>query len=247
MCGEIMSNKPNLPKYAGPVDWAGPDCKEGAASGLVHCIRLPQEAGGSRRVPVLVMLHGWGGDEGSMWVFKQVIPRGVASVSPRAPLDLAGDGYAWFPHRGDPLHLSNPESLVAAVEKVEKFLSQLPQLYPVDAARLILIAFSQGTVVANSLVLSRPKLVKGVALLSGTSFELPELIPSVTSLAGLPVFIAHGTQDKVVPLRASQKTRAKYQTLNADVTYNEYDVGHKMHTQGIKDLRVWVEKVLRND
>ena len=107
-----MTDKPDLPKNVGSVDWAGPECHEAEAAGLVHCVRLPQEASTAHPVPVLVMLHGWGGDEASMWLFKQVIPPGVAAITPRAPLHLDDGGYAWF-YRDNPLHLTDPESLIA--------------------------------------------------------------------------------------------------------------------------------------
>ena len=238
-----MANKPNLPQNAGPVDWAGPECYEAATSGLVHCVRLPQEAGESHPVPVMVMLHGWGGDESSMWLFKQIVPPGVAVVTPRAPLDLDNGGYAWF-YRNDPLHLTDPNSLLDAIVKLENFLIGLPQFYPVDPSRLLLIGFSQGAAVSNSLVMARPELVIGVALLSGMGFQLPELIPQAMSLVGLPVFIAHGVRDEVVPLSAAQQACQTYTQLGADVTYGEYNVGHKMHVGGIQDLRGWVARVL---
>jgi phospholipase/carboxylesterase len=238
-----MTDKPNLPPHAGPVDWAGPECHEVVTGGFVHCGRIPPQAGTNHPVPVVVMLHGWGGNEAVMWVFRQAIPPGIAIITPRAPLEVERGGYAWF-YRDDPLHLTDPESLVVAVEKVEDFLTRLPHLYPVDPARVVLIGFSQGAAVSNSLVMARPELVAGVALLSGMGFQLPELIPQAMSLAGLPVFIAHGTRDEIIPLSAAQKTCQTYRQLGANVTYGEYKAGHKMHTQAIRDLRRWVERVL---
>jgi phospholipase/carboxylesterase len=156
---------------------------------------------------------------------------------------LGNDGYAWF-YRNDPLHLSDPESLIEAITKLETFLTNLPHLYPVDPARLLLIGFSQGAAISNSLVMARPELVMGVALLSGMGFELPELIPQAMSLGGLPVFIAHGARDEIIPLSAAQQACQTYTQLGAKITYAEYNVGHKMHTQGIKDLRGWVAEVI---
>ena len=92
--------------------------------------------------------------------------------------------------------------------------------------------------------MARPELVTGVALLSGMGFQLPELIPQVMSLTRLPVFIAHGTRDEVVPLSAAQQARETYKQLGADVTYGKYNVGHKMHVQAIRDMRGWVREVL---
>jgi len=70
------------------------------------------------------------------------------------------------------------------------------------------------------------------------------LIPQVMSLAGLPVFIAHGTRDEVIPLSAAQQACETYKQLGANVTHGEYNVGHKMHVQAIRDLRGWVGEVL---
>ena len=63
----------------------------------------------------------------------------------------------------------------------------------------------------------------------------------------LPVFIAHGIRDETVPLSAGRKAHDLYQELGASVTYGEYDVGHKMHTDGIKDLKGWVKQLLETD
>jgi phospholipase/carboxylesterase len=63
------------------------------------------------------------------------------------------------------------------------------------------------------------------------------------SLAELPVFIAHGTRDEVIPLSAAQKACQTYKQLGADVTYGEYNVAHKMHVQAIRDLRQWIKQI----
>ena len=66
-------------------------------------------------------------------------------------------------------------------------------------------------------------------------------------LAGLPVFIAHGTRDETVPLSAAQRTRDIYRRLGAVVIYGEYSVGHKANPQEMTDLKKWVSRVLRLD
>ncbi len=221
--------------------WVGPDSPAYAAAGLIHTVYLPPLAASAP--PAVIMLHGWSGDEQTMGVFKQSLPPQAAIIAPRAPLVLTSGGYGWF-YRDDPIHLSDPDSLLAAVAKMERFLTALPQIYPIDPARLLLIGFSQGAAVSNSLVMARPELVKGVALLSGMGFELPELILPALSLAGLEVFIAHGVRDEIVPLSAAQQARQTYERLGARVTYGEYNVGHKMHVRGMKDLQTWARQVL---
>jgi phospholipase/carboxylesterase len=236
--------QPILPKNAGPVTWAGPTEKSCIESGLIHCIRLPQEASRDRPAPALVMLHGWRGDESSMWIFKQVIPAGVAAVTPRAPLELKAKEYAWFRHDGA-RPAADPASLQEGLGYLVHFLQRLPELYPIHAERLLLIGFSQGAAIGNGLALTRPELIIGTASLAGLIPELPKQdIQTGGRLAGLPVFIAHGIEDPIVPLAEAQKTRDLYTRLGADVTYGEYHTKHKMTVEAIKKLKAWVAEVL---
>ncbi|HEX9925481.1 MAG TPA: dienelactone hydrolase family protein [Anaerolineae bacterium] len=224
--------EPNVPKNAGPVHWVGPAEPGYDATGLIHCILLPQEAGANQQIPAVVMVHGWGGDESVMWIFKQVVPKGVAIITPRAPIALDEGGTIWFQRDG--------QGLQKAMTRLEHFLAGLPDVYPIEPERLLLIGFSQGAAVINSLVMTRPLTVSGVASLSG---QLPKEIDEqsqIDSLAGLPVFIAHGAEDDTIPLSEAQRIRDAYTRLEAEVTYEEYRVGHKMNSQGMNDLKAWM-------
>ncbi len=235
--------EPRLPMNAGPVQWAGPEDTQCIKSGLIHCIRLPREAAAGP-VPALVMLHGWRGDETSMWIFKSVIPGGVAAVTPRAPLELADGEFAWFRH-GVSRSRPEPELLEEGLAYLVRFLESLPQLYPIDAGRLLLAGFSQGGAVGNGLAVTRPGKITGMASLASMMPGLPDEQAQAGGVAGLPVFIAHGTRDPIIPLEAARRTRDTYTRLGADVTYGEYNTGHKMTVQGIKDLKAWVAGVIK--
>ena len=209
---------------------------------LVHRTQIPPEASPDRPVPVVVMVHGWKGDETVMWIFKQTIPPGAAIITPRAPLAVADGGYGWFQHENSELE-PEPHSLWAGYEHLQRFLTQLPQQYPVDPARVVLMGFSQGAAICNTLALTQPDQVIGVASLVGL---IPEIAveSSQGNLGGLPVFIAHGTQDETVPVAAARQARDVYTRLGAEVTYGEYPTGHKLTTQGMADLKSWLAQVV---
>jgi phospholipase/carboxylesterase len=238
-------SQPKLPKNAGPVEWVGPEHPFLPVSGLIHWVRLPREASLKKPAPVAVMLHGWGGDEGGMWVFKQVVSPEVAIITPRAPLDLGHQGYVWFDYRES---RSRPDlaSWQENLDKLNHFLRSLPDLYPIDPERLILIGFSQGAAMINSLVINRPQVSRGAASLSGFIPETFDLPTRADWLKNFPVFIAHGVRDEIVPLRAAQRTRDIYNQLGAEVTYGEYPIGHKTTTQGMHDLKQWVSRLGRD-
>ncbi|MBI1877709.1 MAG: dienelactone hydrolase family protein [Chloroflexi bacterium] len=208
---------------------------------LVHRVQIPPEASSSWPAPVVVMVHGWKGDETVMWIFKQAVPPGVAIITPRAPLAVGDGGYGWFQHENSELE-PQPDSLWAGRDHLQVFLAYLPQQYPVDPARMVLMGFSQGAAICNTLALTQPGQVIGVASLAG-------LIPGIVTetaqadLGGLPVFIAHGTRDETVPLAGARQAREIYTRLGAQVTYGEYPTGHKLTTQGMADLKRWLAEV----
>jgi predicted esterase len=58
-------------------------------------------------------------------------------------------------------------------------------------------------------------------------------------LAGLPVFMAVGTEDLRVPIEESQRSADLLRRAGAVLTYEEYPTGHKISTEGMKDLQSW--------
>ena len=217
-----MTYQPDLPKHAGPVEWVGPDHPFYPLSNLIHCVHLPKAASLRNPAPVVVMLHGWGGDEGVMWLFKQVIPKIAAIITPRAPIELEEGSYVWFNYQSS-REQPQTDSLQQSLVKLRHFLAGLPEIYPIDPERLVLLGFSQGAAIGNSFMLTLTKpMVAGMVSLSGFIPDLPELVEPANKLTGLPVFITHGTRDEIVPVEKARQSRDIYQRLQAEVTYREY-------------------------
>lgn len=209
---------------------------------LIHRIQLPPEAGPARPIPAVVMVHGWEGDETVMGIFKQTVPLGVAVIAPRAPIALNG-GYIWYWRDPDRLQ-PETNSLWAGRDQLSEFLADLPHHYPVDPNRMVLMGFSQGAVVCNTIILTQPGRFKGVASLAGL---IPKVIVETAhpNLTGLPVFIAHGLRDKTIPIAVARQDRDVYTRLGAQVTYGEYETGHKLTTKGMADLKKWLAETIK--
>jgi len=209
---------------------------------LVHSVLLPESVNPDEPVPLVVLVHGYAGNEEAMWIFKRVIPKGVAIVAPRALIPLAEKEYSWFEHEGEHLIVPNLASLQIAIEVLYQFIIDLPNHYPVDLSQLVVMGFSQGAAMCNGLAFVLPDLLQGVVSIAGILPDLPDITPYPDLLIDLPVFIAHGLKDKTVPLNKAHNIRDSYRQLGARVTYGEYNVGHKINTQALKDLRVWTEQ-----
>jgi phospholipase/carboxylesterase len=233
-----------LPTNAGPVEWVGPDHPLYNLTGLFHCVRLPPQAGPQNPVPAVVMLHGWGGNEAAMWVFKQAAGADVAIITPRAPVELSAGGFVWFDYCGGGRIHPEVELWRQTMGRLRAFLNALPDVYPINPARLALVGFSQGAAIAISLALAGFYRPAGLASLAGFVPSIPGLVDQAKPLPGLPVFVAHGNRDETVPVAQARRARASFAGLGAAVTYTEYAAGHKVHTAGMKALKKWLAGVL---
>lgn len=208
-----------------------------AAAGLAHrVLEPPQHFVGPR--PAVVLLHGRGGDEDAMWAFARTLPPGCVVVAARAlHPDPALGGYAWVP-RSDWEWPELPR-FAASAAAVARLARAMPALYGTDPARVCLLGFSQGAATAVAVAAAHPELVRGVAMLVGFTPEGLLGGGRDRPLAGLPVFMAAGRRDDLVPLARARAAAEVLRSAGADLAYREYDVGHKVGIAGIRDLKAW--------
>lgn len=192
--------------------------------------RIPAGPGPHRLV---LMLHGWTGDENVMWIFAARLPPDAWLVAPRGLHPVPGGGYGWTPD----VTQANLE-LDAFRPAVERLLAWLRRSNFPGAAldSFDVVGFSQGAALGFSLGLLHPRRVRALAGLSGF---LPggagELAPA-RPLAGKFAFLAHGRRDETVPVARARQARDLLQQAGADVSYCEDEVGHKLSAACFRSL-----------
>ncbi len=189
-------------------------------------VRLPLDGSEPRRV--IWMIHGWTGDERSMWVFAARMPKEALLLAPRAPYPSQHaelDGYSWVTRRSgefSPLAAFQP-----ALESFGGLLAAVAAHYPsADFSRAGFVGFSQGAAFSFAWALSQPQQVARLAALAG--FLPGGAEGQLARLAGLPVFIAHGTQDETVPVQLARQAQEQLAAAGAQVQYCEAETGHKL-------------------
>src|SRR6185503_1040701 len=152
------------------------------------------------------MVHGWLGNENVMWAFASALPGRALAISMRAPVESDG-GYGWM--QADRVEPSGDGagSFEQGLAALREFVIQIPRAYPVDPGRVALMGFSQGAALSYGLALSDPPLAPAVAALSGFLPEPARRWIAPGRLAGRRVFIAHGSNDTVVPLEDAVRAR----------------------------------------
>jgi predicted esterase len=201
--------------------------------GLVHRVRQPMMAGPH---PTIVMLHGLGGSESSTWLLGSALPRDWLVVAPRGIARVPAGGRAWYERRGD--EWPALEDFEPAVTAVAGFVAALPGMYAADPDRLFFMGFSQGAATAFAVAVAQRSLVSGVVSIVGFAPKGCSTA-DLASLQDLPVFMAAGIRDTLVPLERSRLCARVLGEAGARLEYHEYEVGHKLSMQAARDLREW--------
>jgi len=188
---------------------------------------------------LLVLLHGWTGDENSMWVFARKLPAQVAVLAPRGSYVAPEGGYTWREIRPGTWGLPVMDDLRASAEALIGFVDDWSQAAGVSPNQIDLIGFSQGAALSYTLALLHPERIRALVALSGFMPGGAEDLLARRPLAGKPVFVAHGRQDNMIPVEQAHRSVALLEGSGARVTYCESDGGHKVSADcftGLADI-----------
>ena len=214
---------------------------------------LEIEPTGAARSSVIWM-HGLGADAHD---FEPIVPElglpaelSVRFVFPNAPIrPVTVNGgmrmRAWYdvfstdlPRRADPDGIYESERAIVALLEREKQRG-------VPAEHIVLAGFSQGGAMALHTGLRYPDRLAGILALSCylplannlNSERRPENQPT-------PIFMAHGDCDAVIPIRYGQQSAELLQRLGYRLEWQDYDMGHEICWQEIRDVARWLGRVL---
>lgn len=111
--------------------------------------------------------------------------------------------------------------------------------------RIVLAGFSQGGAIALHAGLRHPDRLAGIMALS-TYLAVPDGLAEAVSDANrdVPLFLAHGSQDPVVPLGASERARVLLRSLGYRVQCHTYPMAHSVCGEELRDISCWLEDVL---
>ena len=202
--------------------------------GLTHRIKKPTNIA---PYPTVVMLHGRFGNEDVMWVFERTLPSNWLVISVRAPLEDKS-GFSWHIMGKDWPTLAEFDDAATAVSN---FIHALPQQYNADPNQIYLMGFSQGAATAFATAIKYPGLVQGIAGLVGfLPVEADSAIGDLP-LEDLPIFMAVGKEDPTIPVQLARDSGKKLIAAGANLTYQEYETGHKLNREGLQQLKDWWE------
>ena len=184
---------------------------------------------------LVLLLHGWTGDENSMWLFTHQLQEKFALIAPRAPLITEKGGYGWVNIKSDKWVLYE-ELLIIAAKLNKQIPSWLKLIGLSENSPINVIGFSQGAALAYVYASTYPEQIERVACLAGFLPENLYRILTPLRLSGKSFFIAHGTQDEIVPVSLARQAVKSLREASAHVHYCEDDIGHKLSANCFEEI-----------
>lgn len=215
---------------------------------LLPCIEIEPKTTATASV---IWLHGLGADGHDFEPIAQelALPAewGVRFIFPHAPQQpvTINGGYvmpAWYDIVSMDIDgARDPAGIARSVAAIDRFIAR-ERAGGIAAARIILAGFSQGGVIALETTFTSTEPLGGVMVLSAY-LSNPSDVPVAKN--GMPIFIAHGTQDTVVPYRLGVAAKEQLKAQGYAVTWREYPMQHSVCAAEIGDIRVWLMERLR--
>jgi len=173
-------------------------------------------------LPLLLFLHGATQSADDMFWYLDSAPEetGVVILAPNSR-DTTWDAIT--------------DSFGPDVEFLNRALERVFETVAIDAARIAVGGFSDGATYAISLGLRNGDLFKRVAAFS-SGFVIDG------AAQGKPrFFISHGTRDRILPIdRCGRRVAADLQSRGYEVTFREFDGGHEIPTNVMREGLHWV-------
>ena len=212
---------------------------------LDHIIRKPKVS--VENAPALILLHGYGSDENDLFSFAEEMPEELFIISAKAPYPMQPYGNAWYAIHFDNENgkFSDDIQAIKSRDTIATFIDQVIENYPVDASKINLLGFSQGSILSYAVALTYPEKIDNVIALSGyINKEIFGKDYLKNDLSQLSFYCSHGSADQVIPVDWARRTKPFLENLGVDFTYSEFPVGHGVAPQNFFELKEWLQKRL---
>jgi phospholipase/carboxylesterase len=202
----------------------------------------------------IVVLHGLGADGTDFLPLADEMELGAVGplrwVFPRAPVRpvTINNGYrmrAWYDIVGSDLVRREDEAGLRESARDVLALIGREVARGVPASRIVLAGFSQGCAITLLAGLRCPQRLGGLVAMSGY-LPLAQTTAAEAHAAnrGVPIFMAHGRSDGVVPLARGQAARDELQRLGYRVDWHDYPMEHSVCADEVQALQQWLRGVL---
>jgi phospholipase/carboxylesterase len=217
-------------------------------------LQLIERSTGDNPKATIIILHGLGADGNDFVPFTTELDLGAVGPvrfifpnAPTRPVTING-GYvmrAWYDILGVDLQRREDEAGLRESQSQITALLDREIERGMPAHRIVLGGFSQGCAMTLQTGLRYKHRLGGLLGMSG-------YLPLAASTAAersdanqlVPIFMAHGQQDDIIPIARATTTRDTLKAMGYDVQWHDYAMPHSVVMEEIADINRWLLKVL---
>lgn len=202
---------------------------------------------GSKPNALVILVHGYGSNGDDLIslarMIQPVLPH-AAFVAPNAPSQIPrmAAAYQWWPIETFSM-AERGAGAAAAAPALDAFITHELEEAGLPSDRLLLVGFSQGTMMALHVGLRRPQPVAGIVGISGMLVAPERLQAEIRNSP--PVLLIHGTGDDVVPFRSMELASTALTASGVTVeTHISPGVGHSVGQDGLAAAAAFAVRIL---
>lgn len=195
--------------------------------------------GTDKNKPVLLLLHGTGGNENDLLPLADIVDPTASVLSVRGNV-LENGMPRFFKRLAEGVF--DIEDLIFRTNELNQFLEDAAKEYQFDRNNIVAIGYSNGANIAASLLFHYADALKGAILhhpmVPRRGIELP-------NLEGKNVFIAAGVNDPICPQQESIDLQALLESAGASVEVKWENFGHQLTMSEVQAAKAWYESNLK--
>ena len=201
---------------------------------------------GTAKPWLLVLMHGVGSNEQDLFGLAPHLPPQFTVLSLRAPYVLGPGAFSWFDFALEPGggRRINAAEEAASRAQLAQVLQSASQQLGIPPERVVVGGFSQGGIMALSLLLTRPALMQ--AAMVWHSRLLTQVLGDSAppdALRGKQLWLSHGTQDNVIALAHAQAIARHMAPLPVTLTYREFPGAHEIRPAELAATVAWLDSL----
>ncbi len=192
------------------------------------------EAGSTVDVPILLLLHGTGGNENSLVSIGKQLAPDAAILSPRGNV-LENGNPRFFRRLAEGVF--DHEDLVARTHELADFIQSASDEYGFVLSSVIAVGYSNGANVAASLMLLHPGLVTKAVLFRAM---LPFEPTAPLDLHGTSALLLAGRYDNLIPAASVKDLAGVLENAGATVKLDWQDSDHGLTADDLSAAQAWI-------
>jgi phospholipase/carboxylesterase len=186
--------------------------------------------------PVLLLLHGTGGNEEDLLALADMISPDSAVLSVRG--NVSENGMPRF-FRRIAEGVFDEEDLIYRTKELNEFIDESAKEYQFDRNNVVAVGYSNGANIAGSLIFHYENALKGAVLhhpmVPRRGIELPDLTK-------LPVFIGAGKNDPICPAAETEELENLLTNAGATVHVKWENMGHQLSRAEVEEAAEWFSR-----